>query len=71
MEWFKDIGGHLKNLGDIPPLLFLANLELEQWAVLTTIFYTVTKTAITIANFLNKKKEEQKQDENNLSNKRT
>lgn len=66
MLWFKEIGGHIKNLADIPPLIFLLNLQLEDWAIFSTICYTIIKTGIAISEFFTKRKHE-----NNLPNKRT
>jgi hypothetical protein len=73
MEWFKELGVHLRTFADVPPLLFLVNLQLEEWAILTTIIYTVSKTVIAIAEFFIKKriKQPQEQHENHLYNKRT
>ena len=70
MEWFRELGNHLKTFTDIPPLVFLVNLELEEWAVLTTIIYTVLKTVITIADFFIKKRIKHR-NEITLHNKRT
>ncbi len=64
--WFREVVEPIKNLADIPPLVFLLHLQLEDWAIFTTICYTIIKTGIAISEFFTKRKHER-----NLSNKRT